>query len=278
MPYKYLHIDTRNMTQKNGKSIYQVNLNNNPIKGAKRVAVVKAILPNSNFNVEESQGTNKLDIAGVNGNQWIITLPEGVYTIESVITEINNKISNTSISNDLVFSFDGIRVSIDNLGTAQPYSIPLNNLMKELGFIDDTINVPANTPVVGTVKADHFPTIENTPFFYIDSPELAGSVLTVNENNNNEVVPGNHLASIMNTVPRNAYLTYEASSPFYHELHGDLHHFTIEIKNHNKMHFSTFHKLIMVLAFEYEPQFEYFEQQRKEYASQGYAMKHKVNG
>lgn len=282
MPFKYLHIDTRNMTQKNGKSIYQVNLNHHPIKGAKRVAVVKAILPNSNFNVEESQNTHSIDITNVStGDSTVITIPDGVYTIESVLVALNTEITASSISNDIVFGFNGTRVSITNNSSSIQYSIYINTLLKELGFEDTSSNDIAlpnyvdpafNRPVV----AEHFPTIENTPFFYIDSPELAGSVLTVNENNNNEVIPGNHLASIMNNVPRNAYLTYEASSPLYHELHGDLHHFTIEIKNHNKKHFSSFHKLIMVLAFEYEPPFEYYEQQRKEYASQGYAMAHKI--
>lgn len=333
MPYKYIHINTKHMTQKNNKSIYQVNMNHHMIKNAKRVAVIKAYLPNSNFNVSASQGNNT--ITGTLKHQdrkvyndgdihyqsqpFTLTIPDGLYTIEELIAEINTQWSsvtmtastqadtnfqiNDPVQGTLNFSFIGSRVKVEyynNLSIqknpnangqefwiAYEMKVDINLLMKGLGFDDkiDEITFTQSSsetsppdPFIRTTKAaEHIPTIENSPMYFIDSPELTDqNIYTIDENDNNEIKTGNHLLALLNNVPRYAYITYEASSPIFHELHKDITHFSLEIKDHNQKHFSQFNEFFCILAFEYEEPFTYYEQQRREYHSQGYAMAHKI--
>ena len=447
MPFKYVHINTKNMTQKNGKSIYQVNLNHHPIKNAKRVAIVKASFPNSHNNVEQGmensslilktfvkngfninidenndsfivQGVNasnsiyngdkrykfshgtysitnfvakfntdgltlqdpfgyegslamslqETTVNGVlqinllltysnghtssasltlkdtpfltaigfdpdtslpNGTQitsqntvgtaeefettHVIDIPDGTYTIEQVCNAINIRANQimTSSTESLTATFDGNRVYLTYANTTPySYSSTVNkypsytaqfyhsfgtnnkqNLLEELGFENDVTLIqpdssistvdgngdPNIPPAAPSQNGDHFPTLENSPFYFIDSPELASqNIYTIDETTNNEVKTGNHLISLINNVPRYAYLSYEASSPIFHELHKDITHFSLEIKNHKQKTFSKISFFFCVLAFEYEEPFQYYEQQRREYSSQGYAMGHKI--
>jgi len=317
MPYKYIHINTRNMKQKGNKSIYQVNLNHNPIRGAKRVAIVKASLPNTHNNIEAGMENNVLIFKTFVGSDpsttHILTVPDGLYTIEELMTKLN-ELAATSIGDGssspkevLTFSYVANRVNIaytntntyNDSGTEKYVNWTFemfhifgpNNkqiLLEELGFVDQDVEMvqtnsstPSTdsppTPDFSPNVSSHIPTIENTPFFYIDSPELASqNIFTIDENTNNEVQTGNHLLSLINNVPRYAYLSYEASSPIFHELHKDITHFTLELKNHRQKNFKNFNFFFCVLAFEYEEPFQYYEQQRREYSSQGYAMGHKI--
>lgn len=317
MPYKYIHINTRYMKQKGNKSIYQVNLNHNPIRGAKRVAIVKASFPNTHNNIEAGMENNQLIfktfVRSDPPTTHILTVPDGLYTIEELMTTLNQLAAlaiadgNSPPREVLNFSYVNNRVNIAYTNTntytdsetdyyvnwtfEMFHSFGPNNkqiLLEELGFVDQDVemvqtndstaddNVPPTPSPLSNVSS-HIPTIENTPFFYIDSPELASqNILTIDENTNNEVQTGNHLISLINNVPRYAYLSYEASSPIFHELHKDITHFTLEIKNHRQKNFQNFNFFFCVLAFEYEEPFQYYEQQRREYSSQGFSMAHKI--
>jgi len=194
----YINIDSRdrNVNQYPNTNNYRIKLLNHKIKNIKKIELISAKIPKTNYIVNS---TNNIIDFVENSVNYTITLTEGNYTLSTLSTEIQNELNGLLTANTYSVSIDSntLKMTINRSSGTNSFS-----LLFASGSNADTIdsdgqvikgsssrilmgfNIADVTDTSGTITSQNLVNLQGENEIYIEINNFMGHIDTIKSDNN----------------------------------------------------------------------------------------------